>query len=317
MILFNKIFKTIFIILICTISFTTIANVAKSLPYPSGKISANEVAEQVYFVNHFYGTKNYGIGKDGNTVTTLILRNKGDKPLTIALERYLNNNYSNGVINAQDLAIFRSGKLKGTGMLITDFVEQDKSQTYAIYLPSIRKVRRFAQPAHDDAWGGSDFTFGDVTLRKPNQETHQLLTNTTIKECLSVMYLPSSQRNKYTKNSDIKEDCSVIGKNVYQLKSTTKNANWWYDYRISLVDAESFVDYKTEYYKGSNKIKVIDRSWLSANLADKRANYWGYWYGKTLATGHETLAFIPKGITKVDAKYKKTWWSERTLRKIR
>jgi len=77
-------------------------------------------------------------------------------------------------VNAQDLAIFRSGKLKGTGMLITDFEEAGKSQTYEIYIPSIRKVRRFAEPARDDAWGGSDFTFGDVTLRKLDHETHSL-----------------------------------------------------------------------------------------------------------------------------------------------
>jgi len=43
-------------------------------------------------------------------------------------------------------------------MLITDFSDQAKSQSYEIFIPSIRKVRRFAEPARDDAWGGSDFT---------------------------------------------------------------------------------------------------------------------------------------------------------------
>ena len=52
-------------------------------------------------------------------------------------------------------------------------------------------------------------------------------------------------------------------------------------------------------------------------MDDTRSNYWGYWYGKNLKTGHETMAFIPKGITKVNHKYKKrNLWSTSTLRKM-
>lgn len=117
----------------------------------------------------------------------------------MSLERYLNNDYDDGIVNSKDLAIFRSGKLKGTGMLITDFVDQGKSQTYEIFIPSIRKVRRFAEPARDDSWGGSDFTFGDVTLRKPKHENHILIGTGNMSGCLDVMDLPANQRNKYTK----------------------------------------------------------------------------------------------------------------------
>jgi hypothetical protein len=302
------------------ISATSVATtmsfaVDKNTPYNSNP-NAHQLAEQVYFVNHFYSFDNYGIGKKGKDITALILRDKDSNPLTITLERYLNNN-TKGNINAQDLAIFRSGKLKGTGMLITDFTDEGKSQSYEVFIPSIRKVRRFAQPAKDDAWGGSDFTFGDVTLRKPKDETHELLANTTFNGCLGVMDLPKNQRNKWTKNANIQADCSVDGKEVYQLKSTNTTPNWWYDYRISFVDTKSFVDYRTDYYKNGEKIKTIDRSWVSANIDDKRGNYWGYWYGKTYATGHETLAFIPKSVTKVNHIYKnKKLWSTKTLRRI-
>jgi len=50
---------------------------------------------------------------------------------------------------------------------------------------------------------------------------------------------------------------------------------------------------------------------------DPRAVGWGYWYGTTLATGHETWAVIPPEVNRVNAKYKKDWWSEKTLRKIK
>jgi hypothetical protein len=200
-------------------------------------------------------------------------------------------------------------------MLITDFADQNKSQSYEIFIPSIRKVRRFAEPARDDAWGGSDFTFGDVTLRKPKHESHELLGTATFAGCLGVM--KDVKRNKYTQKAKIEADCSVDGKEVYKLKSTANDANWWYDNRVSYIDAKTFADYRTEYFKGGNKVKVIDRSWVSANIDDPRGSYWGYWYGTTLATGHETMAFIPSNVTKVNHKYKaKNLWSTKTLRKM-
>ena len=297
------------------VSSVAMATVSKDLAYPSGSVSANDVANQNYFVNHFYSFGNYAITKKGKEITALILRAKGSNPLTLTLERYLNNKPTKTGVNAQDLAIFRSGKLKGTGMLITDFVDQNKSQSYEIFIPSIRKVRRFAEPARDDAWGGSDFTFGDVTLRKPKHDNHELLGKTKFSGCLGVM--KDVKRNKYTQNAKIEADCSVDGKEVYKLKSTANDANWWYDHRISLIDAKTFADYRTEYFKGGKHIKTIDRSWISANLDDPRASYWGYWYGKTNTTGHETMAFIPSTITKVNHKYKKkNLWSTSTLRKI-
>ena len=297
------------------VSSVAMATVSKDLAYPSGSVSANDVANQNYFVNHFYSFGNYAITKKGKEITALILRAKGSNPLTLTLERYLNNKPTKTGVNAQDLAIFRSGKLKGTGMLITDFVDQNKSQSYEIFIPSIRKVRRFAEPARDDAWGGSDFTFGDVTLRKPKHDNHELLGKTKFSGCLGVM--KDVKRNKYTQKANIVADCSTDGKEVYKLKSTANTANWWYDHRVSLIDAKTFADYRTEYFKGGKHIKTIDRSWASANLDDPRASYWGYWYGKTNTTGHETMAFIPSTITKVNHKYKaKNLWSTRTLKKM-
>jgi hypothetical protein len=285
------------------------------LAYKSSGLSANDVAAQNYFVNHFYSFGNYAITKKGKEITALILRAKGSNPLTLTLERYLNNEPKAKGVNAQDLAIFRSGKLKGTGMLITDFSDANKSQSYEIFIPSIRKVRRFAEPARDDAWGGSDFTFGDVTLRKPKHDTHELLGKTTFAGCLNVM--KDVKRNKYTQKANIVADCSTDGKEVYKLKSTSTDANWWYDNRVSYIDTKTFTDYRTEYFKGGNKVKVIDRSWVSAGLDDPRASYWGYWYGTTLETGHETMAFIPSNVTKVNHKYKKkNLWSTKTLRKM-
>lgn len=293
-------------------------NVPKDLPYPSGTPSAYEIAEQVYFVNHFYATKNYAIGKKGRTLTVLINKAAGGSPTTVTLERYLNNGYNDGVYNSKDLAIFRSGKLRGTGMLITDFAEEGKSQLYAIWLPALRKIRRFAEPAHDDAWGGSDFTFGDVTLRKPDHENHELLGTERFNDCLGVMELERRQRNRYMRNLP-GPACEHKGSQVYKLKSSTKRSNWWYDYRISYIDTKTFADYRTDYFKSGKQIKVIDRHWVDIdNISDPRGLSWGYWYGRDLGTGHETWAVIPQSVVKAnDRKLKEDLWSEKTLRRIR
>ena len=138
-----------------TASLPAAAGVSKDLAYPSdGNLTADQIIEQTYFVNHFYAFDNYAITKKGRDITVLVIKSKDKKPTTNTLERYLNNIYDNDVIKAQDLAIFRSGKLKGTGMLITDYEDDAKTQSYMIWLPALRKIRRFAEPAHDDAWGG-------------------------------------------------------------------------------------------------------------------------------------------------------------------
>jgi len=295
------------------------AGVSKTLPYPSGDLTANELADQVYFVNHFYGFNDYADSKKGRkNIAVLLSRAKGKKPTTNTLERFLNNEYDDGVVNARDMAIFRSGKLKGTGMLITDYADDAKSQSFMIWLPALRKIRRFAQPAHDDAWGGSDFTFGDVTLRKPQHETHELLGKETFNDCLGFMALGDGDQSRYTKDLPTEGACGFKGNEVYKLKSTTKFYGWWYYFRVGYIDTKTFADIRTEYFKDGKQVKVIDRNWVPlGGGSDPRAMGWGYWYGKTLATGHETWAVIPSVVNKVDASYKGNWWTERTLRKIK
>lgn len=313
----QKLSATVFAAALFGSSAVALAGVPTDLPYPSGDLTGEQIIEQVYYVNHFYSMKNYAIVKDGKEITVLVNKVKDKKPTTVTLERFLNNEYSDGVIKARDLAIFRSGKLKGTGMLITDYVDDAKPQSYMIWLPALRKIRRFAQPAHDDSWGGTDFTFGDVSLRKPMHETHELLGKETFDDCLGAVDVPENQRSRYTKNLP-EAYCGAKGKEVYKVKSATKFQNWWYDERISYIDAETFADYRTDYFKGGEKIKVIDRNWQPVDgIDDPRAQRWGYWYGTTLATGHETWAVIPDKATRTNGDFEESLWSEQTLRKIK
>ncbi len=288
----------------------------KNLPYPTGTPTAQDIANQIYFVNQFHGFKRYAIVKKGKKITVILNKPKGKKAKTLTVERYKKNDWDDPAIRSKEIAIFRSGKLRGTGMLIVDFADDSKPQSYSIWLPALRKIRRFAQPALDDSWGGTDFTFGDVILRKPFHDTHELLGKETFDDCLGAI---EGAKTKWLKEMP-KPSCKPKGKEVYKLKSTTKFDNWWYDYRITYVDAKTFADYRTEYFKNGEKIKVIDRDWIPlGDGKDPRNQGWGYWYGKTLKTGHQTWAIIPKEVTLVDDQVKKpdSFWSEKSLRKIK
>jgi hypothetical protein len=301
---------------LATVAF---AGVPLDLAYPSKSLSdGKSVMENVYYVNHFYAFKNYSIEKKRRVITSIVKKSEGKKPLTDTVERYLNNDYlDDPIVKAKDLAIFRSGKMKGTGMLITDYKDDARSQEYLAWLPALRKIRRFAQPAHDDAWGGTDFTFGDVTLRKPLHETHELLGTETFGKRVHVMVIPDAQKTASTKKLPEGSD-EYKDRTVYKVKSTTKFSSWWYDYRITYVDTKNFSDYLTEYYKNNKLVKTLEKNWKPIEgQKDPRALRWFTWYAKTLDTNHETMAYIPKEVTTFNSPLPSTLWSEKTLTTIK
>ncbi|MET0070147.1 MAG: outer membrane lipoprotein-sorting protein [Candidatus Thiodiazotropha sp.] len=298
------------------------AGVDRDLAYPApdAEPDAAEIARQVYFANHFYAFDNFSIKRRGKTLSVLVNKSQGGSPISTAVERHLNNNYADDdAIRSRDLAIFHSGNLRGTGMLITEYKDDEKSKDYMVWLPRLRKIRRFAQPRHEDAWGGSVFTFGDVTLRKPDDETHELLGRKKMRSCLGMMEALEGKLFRFTGRVP-ERSCRQLDREVYGLKSTSKFKYWWYDYRISYVDTESFADYRTLYYKKDKLIKIIDRDWGLVNTegeGDPRALFWKYWYGVDLRTGQESLAVIPRKVVDFNSNLKKSFWTERTLRKIK
>ena len=314
--------KIIHAVLINALLWTAVSNagVTRELAYPSDSLSAEDVAKQVFFVNHFYSVKNLFIQRQGKThVTVFATRAKDKKADVNTLKRYLNNDYEDGVIRSKDIALFHSGKLRGTGILITDFVDDNKSQTNAIWLPALKKIRRYAEPPQDDSWGKSDFTYGDVYLRKPQHEDHEIVETTTFNDCLGSMELSDKERkNRYLKQL-YPSQCNHKGKKVYKLKSTTKFNNWWYDYRISYVDMNTFADYRIEYYKKDQKLKIIDKDWASMGLDDPRGVFWRYWYGKNLLTNHETMINVPEKFVSWNKEVEENdiLWSEDMLKNLR
>ncbi|MCW8966181.1 MAG: outer membrane lipoprotein-sorting protein [Candidatus Pacearchaeota archaeon] len=291
------------------------AGVSKSLKYSDSPRNADEIARQVYFVNHFYAFSTFSVAQHPKGVAILINTAPDSPDRVLQIERHVNNTFNDGIVKSKEIAIIRDGKDKSTGMLIVDY-EDNRPHDHFVWLPQLRKIKRFSQPANEESWAGSHFTYGDMTLRKPEDEVHRIIGASVFNQCLDS--LPAYR----SKNSDISAylpagSCAPKGKAVYQLESTNKNPDWWYDYRVSLVDTTSYADYRTEYYKDGKLIKIIDRDWRSMGMKDPRAQYWNYWYTRDLRNSHESEIIVPRVAMKYNHDHDNTFWSLKTLRQLR
>ncbi len=290
---------------------------AKDFPYPESKnLSALEIAEQALLVMRAKLPNNAISKKHKGSISRLINRRPGRKASVNTFENYINNNYQNSDVTQKQLAIFRSGKLKGTGILITHYADESRNPLMQLWLPKLRKVRRFAAPQADEFWNGSNLTYGEVFLRKLSDEEHSLISTTPFMDCLGSLTLPTNEQSKRSKNLP-KAQCAHKGKNIYQLKSVTRLKNWWYDYHISYIDTSSFAVYRTQYYKDNTLIKTVDIDWQSLNLDDPRAVFPAYLYAKSHDSKNESLFIIPKETIQWNIKIKQKFWSESSLRKIK
>ncbi len=314
-----KLVKLIGVCSLAIASQTVVAGVPKDLAYPEATPSADAIAQQVYFVNHFYAVRNVSFERKGkNHIAVLAKRPKDGRASTDSFRRFLNNAYQEGAIKARDMVLFHSGSLLGSGILVTDYNDDSKTQSYSVWLPETRKLNEFTEPAQDTAWSDSDFTYGDVYLRKPEHEKHELLGTATLDDCLGAMKLSDREASKTYLKQLSEPQCEHKGKAVYQLKSTSTFDNWWYDHRISYVDTRTFADYRTDYFRNGKQVKRIDRDWTPMpGIDDPRAQFWRYWYGTTTETGHETMVNVPASMVQWNKDMESDFWSEDTLKALR
>ncbi|RLA60481.1 MAG: outer membrane lipoprotein-sorting protein [Epsilonproteobacteria bacterium] len=281
-------------------------------------ISAKEIAQKSYNVNHTLYVDNVMIKKKKRKSILTISRMPGKKARVTAIERFLLNEHKNDVVESKDLVLIRSGKLKGLGVLMTSYLDPKRSHEYLMWIPALRKVRRMAEPK-DAGLGTGDIAFlEDAKLRRFDEESYQLIETKKMDLALEMMSFKKGEFAKYSKYIPRKKTIYIRNKKIHILKSTYKSKHHWYDYRISYIDSESFTDYVTKYYKNAKEIKKVYRHWTTlGNLSDPKAKIWYYWYSKDSKTGYEMLNYIPPSLIKVNQKIPKSFWSVRTLEKIK
>jgi len=167
------------------------------------------------------------------------------------------------------------------------------------------------------SYSAADVAFmEEAKLRRLSEDKYELLDTTMMNFTFGQMQFKPSEIDRFTKQLPQKKN--TLSTEVYVLKASPKE-NAWYDYRIDYVDTKHFTVYRTNFYKDDKKIKTIDRQWIKVEgIDDERAYMWNYWYSINPETKFETVNYIPAEIIKSnDKNINSSFWSERTLSKIR
>ncbi len=314
----NKLLR-IFVICCFSAVFSNVA--AKTpIPYPEGQLTGLQIAEQVYAIAHGQLVRNAASRKKGKDIAMLVnrppkkKRKPGRRPVVNTFETWGNSNPVNPALDAMQMAIIKSGKARGTGILYISYTDKSKAGMMVLWLPSLRKSRRISEPSHEDTWVGTNLTYGELVLRRPEHETHELLKQSVFNDCLLAMDLNQWEINRYTKKLPGPQ-CDHKGKKVYEVKSTTKFKDWWYDYHISYIDSKTFALYRTVYFKDGKKIKTVDIDWQSLDQPDPRIQFPRYIYALTHDSGIDSMIYVPRSTILLNQDLPDSFWSEKTLRK--
>jgi len=302
--------------------FSTISQAKQALPYPQKQdLSGLEIAQQVYAVAHGGLVRNAASQQNGDDIAMVVnrppleRRRPGRLPTINLFETYGNNDPLNSDIDSMQMAIIRSGKARGTGILYISYADEARSGQMILWLPSLRKSRRISEPAHEDTWIGTNLTYGELVLRRPEHEVHERLDDGILQDCLPAMELNSWEVSRYTESLPGPQ-CQHKGKPVYRVRSSTKFQNWWYDYHISEIDKKTFSIYRTVYYKDGEKIKTVAIDWQSLEQDDPRIAYPRYIYALTHTDGTDSMIYVPRSTVKLNQSLPDSFWSESTLRKF-
>jgi hypothetical protein len=293
---------------------------ADDLAYPTGVLSADQIARQVYIAAHGGLVRNAVSRRNKGSVALVVnrapleKREPGRRPTINTFETYVNNTPQDPAIKSTQMAILTSGKTKGTGVLLTNFTDPGKGATISMWLPALRKIRRINEPAQEDVWFGTTLTYGELVLRGPEDEIHELLGEARFDACLGAMELNPWEINRLTRKLPGPQ-CAHKGKPVYRLKSTTKFKNWWYDYHISDIDKTSFSLYRTVYFKDGEPIKTVYVDWQSLNKPDPRITYPRYIYAVMNDNGRDSMVYVPSDTIHLNVDLPDSFWSEETLKR--
>ena len=277
------------------------------------------IAREVYTVTHGGLVANAVSKRDGRDSAVVInrvptaMRHAGRRPSVQTFDTFVNNHPVDPELDSIRLAILTSGKAKGAGVMLEDYKDGERSSVITLWLPALRKFRRISEPAHDDVWFGSTITYGELSLRKPEHEVHELIGEEIFDECLPVMELAPEERGRYT--LDMPEpQCGHKGRPVYVVKSTTKFNKWWYDNHISKIDKESFALYRTDYFKDGEKVKTLYIDWQSLDRPDPRISYPRFIYSVMHTDGKDSMVFVPRSTIELDVDLPDDFWTENTMK---
>ena len=162
--------------------------------------------------------------------------------------------------------------IKGTRFLQAE--KKDKTDDKWIYLPSLRTVRRIAPAERQKSFVGLDFSYDDMTLRKVESDTHEMINENVTKKAGDTTY------------------------NCWQIKSTpVKKNDGGYSYRMQYIDKNTYLPVFTEYYDKEGKhLKDYTVRKIQIVTGASGKKYYIRWINHmvNVQTGHSSICTLLK-----------------------
>jgi outer membrane lipoprotein-sorting protein len=131
-----------------------------------------------------------------------------------------------GTTTKSKIRFLSPAEVAGTTILIYDHDSKDDDMW--IYMPSLRNTRRIISSEKGKSFMGSEFSNADMSKPNPDDYNYKLLGTETIK-----------------------------GKAYWKIESSfiskTNEKNNGFSKKVSIIDKENFLNYKTEYYGSDGK----------------------------------------------------------------
>ena len=199
----------------------------------------------------------YKIQDQKNKVTLYLIEKDGSKK-KIEASRYWKNYRAQGGLDSKMLLITDfPPDSRGISFLIWDYSEENKTDDLWLYLPALRMVRRISAQDQNDAFLGSDLTFGDMGQRRLDEDDHKLL-----------------------------REEGYLGTDTYVVESVPKEKVSIYSKKISWISKDNWTVLKTDYYDRNGKL--LKRQTIEWQTLDN-LNVWKKTEIINVQNGHRTI----------------------------
>ncbi|MDH5547325.1 MAG: outer membrane lipoprotein-sorting protein [Gammaproteobacteria bacterium] len=226
-------------------------------------------------------------GDDQQSQLTITLKDRsGNERKTVYLRLWKDLKGEEGVVDKMVLFTLFPPDAKGAGFMRWAYLkEKEKNAEQWIYLPKLRKIRRVSVRDLGDSFLGSDLTYGDISLRLPEDDQHEFVRIDQDK----------SNNQFYVIVSKPKGDNSLYSKTM----------SWYH----KTADPQDCVKVRVDYFdrKGSLlkrqmiKWQKVDQSWV-----------WEKVYVQNAQTFHTSFFEVEK--VKINSGLDDEWFTERRLR---
>lgn len=274
--------------LVCGLALV-LTQLASAIDKPYEGISADELMKIKYYIKYTKFAQDYQSAGD----VWLITKGGFKRHRKFLRSRITLNRESDG-IDYKDMVMFTEPRnVKGLAILTWTYIDPKKEQDAWLWLPSLRKIRRISQSQADDSFMGTDFTTEEITLRRWEDETYEIIGNEKFKGY----------------------HCEFTGKTYYEgldcylVEAKPKRKDWYYSKRIVWIDKNTGASIFDEIYDPlERKARTLfreyqeyEKGYLPQTLLEC----------KNLRTGHKTIITFDEII--FDSGLKERLFTEKTL----